>query len=140
MQEKHWEKLREIQKIQDVDLRAKSAIALDQETSDLVRKFKTEAEQAAASSGAESGATATSGVGVKVVGPPQKSLWQKFVDEVNHYKSGFVLLFVDIKVRKYLNGKTVRFFLFPAENFNPDLRVIHRMVSGRSLPKSCGKF
>ena len=28
----------------------------------------------------------------------KKSLWQRFVDELKHYKSGFVLLFVDIKV------------------------------------------
>ena len=33
--------------------------------------------------------------------PVKKSLWQRFVDELKHYKSGFVLLFVDIKVSVY---------------------------------------
>ncbi len=43
---------------------------------------------------------------------PKKSLWVRFKDEVNHYYSGFKLLFLDVKVSskivwKILRGKTL---------------------------------
>ena len=38
----------------------------------------------------------------------KKSLWQRFVEEVKHYKSGFVLLFVDIRVVSKIVWKMAR--------------------------------
>ena len=38
----------------------------------------------------------------------KKTLWQRFVEEVRHYKSGFVLLFVDIRVASVIVWKMVR--------------------------------
>ena len=44
--------------------------------------------------------------------PAKKSLWVRFKNEVNHYVSGFKLLYLDVKVSskiiwKVLNGKTL---------------------------------
>ena len=91
LKEKHVEKLKEIQKISDINERVKSAIALDQETTKAVALAQAEGKE---------------------VGLPKKSLWLRFVEELKHYKSGFVLLFVDIKVStkivwKILRGQTL---------------------------------
>ena len=51
-QSKHVEKLKEIQKIADIDERVKSVIALDQETSAAVARAKAEAKFAAAAAAA----------------------------------------------------------------------------------------
>ena len=38
----------------------------------------------------------------------KKSLWQRFVEEVRHYKSGFVLLFLDIHVASKIVWKMAK--------------------------------
>ena len=38
----------------------------------------------------------------------KKSLWVRFVDELRHYKSGFVLLFVDIRVASKIIWKMAK--------------------------------
>merc|ERR1712241_656255 len=79
---------KEIQNIQDIDLRVKSVIELDQETDRAIQQIKLQAKSVE-----------------KIV---KKSLWQRFVEEVRHYKSGFVLLFLDIRVASKIVWKMAR--------------------------------
>jgi len=91
LKERQAETLAEISKVEDLEKKIKNVIEKDEQLSQAVTVSVEQKKQLTTA---------------------KKSIWQRFVEEVKHYYSGFKLLFLDVKVSskiiyKVLHGKTL---------------------------------